>query len=234
MKKRYYDLRRLIFDPLAWQLSRRELHTWMQSDDPEYALEATQRYVGRGFYVGMKAFQVRSEIIGLAQIVRQRAPKVIVEIGTHRGGTLFIWCRTNPATCLFASIDLPGGRYGGGYHPRRARMYQEFIHDRPGAEMALIRGDSHSEKTLDELKSALGEQPVDFLFIDGDHTYEGVKNDFEMYAPLAGSGVIAFHDLATRGVDCGVTQLWDELKPHYSHQELVAPGSNKGIGVLFL
>jgi hypothetical protein len=30
----------------------------------------------------------------------------------------------------------------------------------------------------------LGGERVDFIFIDGDHTYEGVKRDFEMHSPL--------------------------------------------------
>jgi predicted O-methyltransferase YrrM len=42
----------------------------------------------------------------------------------------------------------------------------------------------------------LNEQNLDFLFIDGDHTYKGVKEDFEMYSPLVRKGgVIAFHDI---------------------------------------
>jgi 2-keto-3-deoxy-L-rhamnonate aldolase RhmA len=34
------------------------------------------------------------------------------------------------------------------------------------------------------VKEVLGGQPLDYLFIDGDHTYEGVRKDFEMYGPL--------------------------------------------------
>jgi len=42
----------------------------------------------------------------------------------------------------------------------------------------------------------LNGEPLDFLFIDGDHTYEGVKRDFEMYSPLVrNGGIIAFHDI---------------------------------------
>jgi predicted O-methyltransferase YrrM len=37
---------------------------------------------------------------------------------------------------------------------------------------------------------------LDFLFIDGDHTYEGVKQDFEMYTPLVRKGgLVAMHDI---------------------------------------
>ena len=39
-------------------------------------------------------------------------------------------------------------------------------------------------------------EKLDFLFIDGDHSYDGVKADFEMYAPMVRpGGLIAFHDI---------------------------------------
>jgi predicted O-methyltransferase YrrM len=42
----------------------------------------------------------------------------------------------------------------------------------------------------------LKDNKVDFLFIDADHSYEGVKKDFEMYSPLVRKGgIIAFHDI---------------------------------------
>lgn len=39
-------------------------------------------------------------------------------------------------------------------------------------------------------------QPYDLIFIDGDHSYEGVKNDYYIYNPLlSDNGVLAFHDI---------------------------------------
>jgi len=34
---------------------------------------------------------------------------------------------------------------------------------------------------LKKIKAILRDKKVDFLFIDADHSYEGVKKDFEMY-----------------------------------------------------
>jgi predicted O-methyltransferase YrrM len=60
----------------------------------------------------------------------------------------------------------------------------------------LIQGDSHSIETLRKIEGILKGRKVDFLFIDADHSYEGVKKDFEMYSPLVRKGgIIAFYDI---------------------------------------
>jgi len=40
------------------------------------------------------------------------------------------------------------------------------------------------------VRGILGSRKLDFLFIDGDHSYEGVRRDFEMYSPLVREGGI--------------------------------------------
>ena len=63
------------------------------------------------------------------------------------------------------------------------------------SDMSFIRADSHNPDTLERVKSIF-EEEIDFLFIDGDHTYEGVKQDYEMYSPLVRSGgLVGFHDV---------------------------------------
>ena len=109
--------------------------------------------------------------------------------------------------------------------------------------MYLIRGDSHDSRTLERVKKILGGEELDFLFIDGDHTYEGVRRDFEMYSPLVRrGGVVAFHDIVPhdRAHDpygqVGVPKFWSEIKSRYRHLEIVKDWSQgwAGIGVLFL
>ena len=49
----------------------------------------------------------------------------------------------------------------------------------------------------------------DIVFIDGDHSYHGVKNDYEICKK---SGKIyVFHDIIN-SVCPGVVQFWNELK----------------------
>ncbi len=62
----------------------------------------------------------------------------------------------------------------------------------------LVDGaDSQSPETLAHVGAMLGGRPVDFLFLDGDHRYEAVRRDFELYAPLVRpGGLVAFHDVS--------------------------------------
>lgn len=227
--------RKVMLDPLAWYLSKREIHALTKRESLESIVAATDEYLGRGFYGCIRAMQRRSEILTLAALVRERRPSVIVEIGTCRGGTLFIWCRSNPQADLFVSIDLPDGPFGGGYRSCRAKLYREFLHDRPRARMALMRASSHDPATLEELKRHLAGRPIDFLYIDGDHSLAGVRADFSMYLPLVRKdGIVALHDIRTEGGGHEVQEFWTEAKRSYRHEEIVASDARSmGIGVVF-
>lgn len=134
--------------------------------------------------------QVKEEILVLLKIVKGVKPKYIMEIGTAGGGTLFLFSRISDPSSTIISIDLPSGPFGGGYHKWRIPLYQPFV--RAGQKIHLIRADSHDLRTLETVKEILGEQRLDFLFIDGDHTYVGVKRDFEMYSSIVKGGHNSF------------------------------------------
>lgn len=76
------------------------------------------------------------------------------------------------------------------------------------------------------------------MFIDGDRTYQGVKQDFQMYSPIVKKGgIVAFHDIVkhdpTSG--CEVNKFWNEIKPSFKHLEIIENQDQKwaGIGVLY-
>lgn len=73
-----------------------------------------------------------------------------------------------------------------------------------------ILADSHKPETIETLKSKLKGQMIDLLFIDGNHSYESVKMDFEIYAPLT-KHIIAIHDIKAT-VNSEVMRYWEELK----------------------
>jgi len=193
--------------------------------------------LGRGVYIDIRPAQVYEEILRLAEIVADLKPRRVLEIGTAGGGTLFIWCRLASDDATVISIDLPGGLFGGGYPMWRAVLYRYFR--KPRQKLHLIRGDSHDPRTLEKVKRILGGEELDFLFIDGDHTFEGVKRDFEMYSTLVRrGGVVAFHDIVPGPQEYvgGVPRFWSKVKSRYRHIEIVSDWSQGGygIGVLFL
>ena len=176
--------------------------------------------------------QVRSEIIQLADLIRQRKPRSVVEIGTANGGTLSIWCALADPKAVIASIDLPGGIHGGGYPYWRTFVYRHFA--QPEQKLYLFRADSHQPDTRDKLKSVLPPEGLDFLFIDADHTYDGVKGDFELYSPLVRrGGLVVLHDICVHPpeMDCHVDRFWSEIRSRYKTREYIENPGQGGFGI---
>jgi predicted O-methyltransferase YrrM len=180
--------------------------------------------------------QIKSELSGLLNWMAGRPkPRAVLEIGTARGGTLFCWCAMAAPDATIISLDLPGGIHGGGYPGWKTVLYRRFA----GAKQKihLLRGDSHNPKMLGEVKKLSPPGGLDFLFIDGDHTLEGVRRDFEMYSPLVKSGgAIVFHDICVHRAefDCHVDKFWNEVKQGREHWEFIEnPAQGQyGIGVI--
>lgn len=177
--------------------------------------------------------QVRSEITSLAELVKELKPKTVLEIGTAEGGTLFLFSRLADPCAKIISIDLPGGEFGGGYPEWKTDLYKSF--SSPSQKLYLLRENSHSVSTRKQVEEIIGTMPIDFLFIDGDHTYEGVKKDFEIYSPLVKEGgIIAFHDIVVHPPEkcCNVHKFWEEIKREDSEEFIENPNQKwAGIGV---
>lgn len=203
---------------------------------PEKLWNLTRTYRGRGWYRDLSAFQVKSEYCRLVEFAARQHPRVILEIGTAKGGTLLAWSRI--ASELVISIDMFGGAGGGGYPKAKEKLFRHFAIDRPGVDLVLLREDSHSLETREHVRQVLDGRTVDFLFIDGDHTYAGVRRDFEIWSELVTpGGYVAFHDILhpPEVRDCEVDRLWAELQQKYpEHFELVEDPRQGwgGIGVL--
>ena len=80
--------------------------------------------------------------------------------------------------------------------------------------IAEIIGNTHDSETLAILKEKLRGRPINILFIDADHHYEAVKEDYETYAPLC-SDIVALHDIESQRLvntqRRQVWRFWDEL-----------------------
>jgi predicted O-methyltransferase YrrM len=177
--------------------------------------------------------QIRSEFLELAKMVKAQQCKYIMEIGTYRGGTLFVFSQLADPHATVISLDFHFSFLGKVYGALQKPLLRKFV--RNGKSLFLLRQDSHLPETEQVVRNILKDNELDFLFIDGDHTYEGVRADFMMYSPLVREGgLIAFHDIAESGGSREVHRLWEELKPNYRHSEFIhRTGSGAmGIGVL--
>lgn len=185
----------------------------------------------------IRPMQIQEEILELLKILEKNNPKIILEIGTANGGTLFLFSRIASDDATIISVDLPQGKFGGGYPKWKIPLYEAFAQS--NQKLHLIRADSHKQETLEEVEKFLNGRKIDFLFIDGDHAYEGVKKDFEMYHKLViEGGIIAFHDIVPGPAESvgGVPKFWGEAKGNAPYKEIVHNWNQGGygIGVLFL
>jgi predicted O-methyltransferase YrrM len=166
--------------------------------------------------VSIRPMQVESEIRGFLEAVAVEPPRTVLEIGTGRGGTLFLLARAADERALLVSIDAPEGDAafcGRPAYKRRERLYAAL--GRPEQRIAYIAADSHEEETKARVQATLKGEPLDLLFIDGDHTFEGVEADYRMYAPLVRSGgLVAFHDIVPGPPEAvgGVPDFWAQVR----------------------
>src|SRR5262249_17966538 len=159
-------------------------------------------------------------------------PQTVLEIGTNNGGTLLLFCRAAAPDATLISIDLPGGRFGGGYPLARVPYYRAFASR--GQRLRLLRRDSHAPGAVAAPAPPVRGRPLDFLFIDGDHSYLGVKQDFETYGPLVrAGGLIALHDVvpAPQAVGGEVPRFWAEVKAREVTEELIEHPDQQMMGI---
>lgn len=116
------------------------------------------------------------------------------------------------------------------------RLLHEFVSTPLNERVFFVFGDSTSRETIGRCRVALKGQKADLLFIDGSHSYEDVKSDWENYYPfVAKGGIIAFHDISSERF--GVKRFWLELRHKLGGKrklvEIVSPDSEMGIGLVF-
>lgn len=206
----------------------------LPSQASRFAVPFTFR--GKRYFRSIKPLQTPGEIQQAYELCLETKPKRVLEIGTAKGGTLYLWCQAAADDATLISIDLPGGKFGGGYVEPRAELYRSFA--RPGQTLHLLRANSHADDTRKQIDELLGGEKFDFAFIDGDHTYAGVRDDFLHYGKLIRpGGVCLFHDIkpAHHDAEIEVDQLWDQIKDKFESKEFIATddqGRHLGIGMV--
>lgn len=170
-------------------------------------------------------------------IIKQHDCHSILEIGSRYGDSVHRIANT----CFnkkdkIRIIELPNGPWG---NNKSLHLLQNCIKDLKSSkyDCGLFLGDSTSS---DSIKYGNDNGPYDIVFIDGDHTYEGVKKDFYNYKHLA-TKLIVFHDIDKEGQllnnddTVGVGIFWEEIKDQCNYIELICPHQRgMGIGILIL
>ncbi len=171
------------------------------------------------------------EIFPFEAFQRQHFPAgtAVVEIGVRHGGTSELWHNTLDAPIVIGVDRVGADSYQEPVFTERAEQMEREL-----PRFKFVRGDSHDPNTQNVVSYELGVHGVGFLFIDGDHSYEGVKQDYAMYSPfVVPGGLIAFHDIVdgprTGG---GVHRFWHELVGRKTEFLVSPPSDWGGIGVL--
>lgn len=174
------------------------------------------------------AHQNLVEIAALWRHVAERPHARVLEIGSLYGGTLWYWSHL-PGIATLVAVDLPSKSPAVADGVRTARASWDGWFS-PLVEFVDVPADSQDPATLDRVAAAAA-GPLDFVFIDGDHTYDGVRADWLAWSPLVRpGGVVAFHDTWPNldRHEPGVVAWVDELRHQVPSVEWTDPD---GVGI---
>lgn len=165
-----------------------------------------------------------------AWLVAVLRPEVLVELGAYRGASYLAFCQAvaeNQLSTKCAAVDTwLGDKHSGFYGDDIFNRFKE-MHDRYYTSFSrLLR------MTFDDAVALFDAASVDLLHIDGLHTYDAARHDFETWLPkMSPRGIVLFHDIAVREKDFGVWKLWDELCSKYKYLQF---DHSCGLGVLLV
>lgn len=161
------------------------------------------------------AWQIKSEFLALLKLMQEKRVRSVFEIGTNKGGTAYGFCSVG---CFVDSVDIQK-------LPEIAKVNYEFP----------WKFNFHQMYSKDVSVMHL----YDMLFIDGDHSYDAVKLDYERFVGnVEFGGIVVFHDIKDTELhakqNCHVAKFWKEIRGE-NYVEFCDPLEQwGGIGVKFL
>ena len=166
-----------------------------------------------------------------AWLIQEVSPNMFVELGTHSGNSYFSFCQAVAQAGLSSrcyAVDTWRGDEHAGEYGEEIFAAVSAHHEEHFAQFSRLM-----RMTFDEAAGYFPDQSIDLLHIDGLHTYDAVRHDFETWLPkLAPGAVVLIHDTNVRERNFGVWRLWEELRERYPNNlEFV---HSHGLGVLQL
>jgi len=163
-------------------------------------------------------------------LVEEHRPSVLVELGTHWGLSFMAFCQAvmaNGIDCRCFAVDTwQGDPHAGVYGEEVFSKVSSYRASRYAGFSELLR--MRFEDALEYFEDG----SVDLLHIDGMHTYDAVKHDFETWLPkLSERAVVLLHDTSVREREFGVWRYWAELREKYPSFEFT---HSHGLGVVAL
>ena len=177
--------------------------------------------------------QKKPEFLALLNKIKNVQANEILEIGGRRGGSSILFSYAAGDQARILTVDLNNNGY-------RLKSLNKFSENR---KIQFWQGDSHLQETYDKVEKYLEGNQFDVLFIDGDHTYEGAKQDFVKYSHLVkDGGIIALHDIQedyktrfdvqTASWTGGVPLFWREVKAAgFNTEDLISDPFQDGYGI---
>lgn len=152
--------------------------------------------------------------IGLVEKIHNLGPDIIgCELGTSYGFNLVYFLENLSNIKLVYAVDpyMP-------YHDGPSGFVPKEVMDKV-KELFLINTEAYKDRikflntTGDSAHREIDDNSLDYIFIDGDHSYEAVCKDLRNYfSKVKAGGIFSGHDYSWEGVKRAVAEFRDEYK----------------------